>query len=112
MSDAPLDVRSLCLIRETLARHDGLADFAFAMQGLGKPGVNMANMQWGTPHDFQFYFPGYADGGMSGDLENTGMPVELYQRMPQLASMNSTFRAARSRQACVGRSMFGSHERE
>jgi len=30
-----LDVRSLCLIRETLARHDGLADFAFAMQGLG-----------------------------------------------------------------------------
>ena len=26
-----LDVRSLCLIRETLARHDGLADFAFAM---------------------------------------------------------------------------------
>jgi acyl-CoA dehydrogenase len=29
------DVRSLCLIRETLARHSGLADFAFAMQGLG-----------------------------------------------------------------------------
>jgi acyl-CoA dehydrogenase len=28
-------VRTLCLIRETLARHDGLADFAFAMQGLG-----------------------------------------------------------------------------
>lgn len=32
---SPLDVRALCLIRETLARHDGLADFAFAMQGLG-----------------------------------------------------------------------------
>jgi acyl-CoA dehydrogenase len=32
---APLDVRTLCLVRETLARHDGLADFAFAMQGLG-----------------------------------------------------------------------------
>ena len=30
-----LDVRSLCLIRETLAYHSGLADFAFAMQGLG-----------------------------------------------------------------------------
>lgn len=30
-----LDVRSLCLIRETLARHAGLADFSFAMQGLG-----------------------------------------------------------------------------
>jgi acyl-CoA dehydrogenase len=31
----PADVRTLCLMRETLARHDGLADFAFAMQGLG-----------------------------------------------------------------------------
>ena len=30
-----LDVRSLCIIRETLARHNALADFAFAMQGLG-----------------------------------------------------------------------------
>jgi acyl-CoA dehydrogenase len=30
-----LDVRTLCLARETLAWHDGLADFAFAMQGLG-----------------------------------------------------------------------------
>lgn len=29
------DVRTLCLARETLAWHDGLADFAFAMQGLG-----------------------------------------------------------------------------
>jgi len=62
-----------------------------AMQGLGKPGVNMGNLQWGCPLDFQFYFPGYADGGMSGDLENTAMPVELYQRMPQLPSMATTF---------------------
>ena len=60
-----------------------------AMQGLGKPGINMGNLQWGTPIDFNFYFPGYADGGMSGDLENTAMPVELYQRMPQLPTMNS-----------------------
>lgn len=36
-----LDVRSLCLIRETLARHDGLADFAFAMQGLGTGAVSL-----------------------------------------------------------------------
>ncbi len=35
MAGEALDVRTLCLIRETLARHDGLADFAFAMQGLG-----------------------------------------------------------------------------
>ena len=60
-----------------------------AMQGLGKPGCNMGNLQWGCPLDFNFYFPGYAEGGMSGDLENTAMPVELYQRMPQLPTMNS-----------------------
>ncbi|MCP4182782.1 MAG: acyl-CoA dehydrogenase family protein [Hyphomicrobiales bacterium] len=36
-----LDVRSLCLIRETLARHDGLSDFAFAMQGLGTGALSL-----------------------------------------------------------------------
>jgi acyl-CoA dehydrogenase len=36
-----LDVRTLCLIRETLARHDGLADFAFAMQGLGAGAISL-----------------------------------------------------------------------
>ena len=35
------DVRSLCLIRETLARHDGLADFSFAMQGLGSGAISL-----------------------------------------------------------------------
>lgn len=40
-----LDVRALCLMRETLARHDGLADFAFAMQGLGMGAVTL----FGTP---------------------------------------------------------------
>lgn len=40
-----LDVRSLCLIRETLARHDPLADFTFAMQGLGMGAVSL----FGTP---------------------------------------------------------------
>ncbi|MFY9899594.1 MAG: acyl-CoA dehydrogenase family protein, partial [Xanthobacteraceae bacterium] len=38
---APLDVRSLCLIRETLTRHDALADFAFAMQGLGAGPISL-----------------------------------------------------------------------
>ena len=38
---AELDVRTLCLIRETLARHDGLADFAFAMQGLGTGAISL-----------------------------------------------------------------------
>ncbi|KGJ16921.1 acyl-CoA dehydrogenase family protein [Paracoccus sanguinis] len=40
-----IDLRTLCLIRETLARHDGLADFAFAMQGLGMGAVSL----FGTP---------------------------------------------------------------
>lgn len=36
-----LDVRSLCLVRDILARHDGLADFAFAMQGLGSGPISL-----------------------------------------------------------------------
>jgi acyl-CoA dehydrogenase len=36
-----LDVRSLCIIRETLGRHDGLADFVFAMQGLGSGSISL-----------------------------------------------------------------------
>ena len=39
------DVRELCLVRETLARFDGLADFAFAMQGLGTGPITL----FGTP---------------------------------------------------------------
>jgi len=40
-----LDSRSLCLLRETLARHDGLADFAFAMQGLGSGAISLAGSE-------------------------------------------------------------------
>ena len=36
-----LDVRSLCIAREILARHSGLADFAFAMQGLGTGPISL-----------------------------------------------------------------------
>ena len=36
------DSRAICLIRETLAYHDGLADFAFAMQGLGSGSLSLA----------------------------------------------------------------------
>ena len=36
-----LDVRSLAIIRETLARHSGLADFSFAMQGLGSGAISL-----------------------------------------------------------------------
>jgi acyl-CoA dehydrogenase len=37
-----IDTRTICLARETLARHNGLADFAFAMQGLGSGAVSLA----------------------------------------------------------------------
>jgi len=37
-----IDTRAICLIRETLARHAGLADFAFAMQGLGSGAISLA----------------------------------------------------------------------
>lgn len=40
-----LDVRSLCLIRETLGRVSGLADFVFAMQGLGSGAITIAGSE-------------------------------------------------------------------
>jgi molybdopterin guanine dinucleotide-containing S/N-oxide reductase-like protein len=59
-----------------------------AMRGLGKPGINFGNFQYGAPIDYNFYFPGYGEGGISGDVETTGAAVQLYQRQPQLPSMN------------------------
>ena len=59
-----------------------------AMQGWGKPGVNFGCFQVGTPLDLYFYFPGYADGGISGDLAWTANAVGNYQRMPHILTMN------------------------
>ncbi|MEZ5927818.1 MAG: acyl-CoA dehydrogenase family protein [Parvularculaceae bacterium] len=53
-----LDVRSLCLIRETLGRHSGLADFAFAMQGLGSGAISM----FGSEALKKKYLPAVARG--------------------------------------------------
>jgi acyl-CoA dehydrogenase len=53
-----LDVRSLALIRETLARHSGLADFAFAMQGLGSGPISL----FGSHAQKQSYLPAVAKG--------------------------------------------------
>jgi acyl-CoA dehydrogenase len=54
----PLDVRTLCLARETLARHHGLADFAFAMQGLGSGPISL----YGTAEQRERHLPGVAAG--------------------------------------------------
>jgi acyl-CoA dehydrogenase len=53
-----LDVRSLCLIRETLARHSGLADFVFAMQGLGSGAISL----FGTEAQKREWLHGVASG--------------------------------------------------
>jgi acyl-CoA dehydrogenase len=53
-----IDTRAICLIRETLARHSGLADFAFAMQGLGSGAISLA----GTPAQKAQWLPRVARG--------------------------------------------------
>jgi acyl-CoA dehydrogenase len=53
-----IDTRAVCLIRETLARHSGLADFAFAMQGLGSGAISL----FGSPDQKLRYLPGVAAG--------------------------------------------------
>jgi acyl-CoA dehydrogenase len=53
-----MDVRSLALIRETLARRDGLADFAFAMQGLGSGAISL----FGSAAQKAAYLPAVARG--------------------------------------------------
>jgi trimethylamine-N-oxide reductase (cytochrome c) len=59
-----------------------------AMQGWGKPGVNFGNLQIGTPVDNFFYFPGYAEGGISGELNFTAAAINNYTRMPHVLTMN------------------------
>ncbi|WP_291843442.1 acyl-CoA dehydrogenase family protein [Maricaulis sp.] len=53
-----LDVRSLCLIREHLAYRSGLADFVFAMQGLGSGAISL----FGTPEQRRAWLPGTGEG--------------------------------------------------
>ena len=53
-----IDTRAICLIRETLARHNGLADFAFAMQGLGSGAISL----FGSEANRAAYLPRVARG--------------------------------------------------
>ena len=53
-----LDVRSLCIIRETLARHAPLADFVFALQGLGTGPISL----YGSEAMRRERLPGIVDG--------------------------------------------------
>lgn len=56
--DGRFDVRSLCILRETFARFDGLADFAFAMQGLGTGALTL----YGSDAQKASVLPGVRDG--------------------------------------------------
>jgi len=53
-----IDTRRLCLLRETLAYHNGLSDFAFAMQGLGSGAISLH----GTPEQRAHYLPAVIQG--------------------------------------------------
>lgn len=53
-----IDTRSICLLREELAWHHGLADFAFAMQGLGSGAISL----FGTEAQKQNYLPRVVEG--------------------------------------------------
>jgi len=53
-----IDTRTLCLLREELAWHHGLADFAFAMQGLGSGAISLK----GTSQQQADYLPRVARG--------------------------------------------------
>ena len=53
-----MDTRTICLLREELAWHHGLADFAFAMQGLGSGAISLK----GTPEQQAAYLPRVAKG--------------------------------------------------
>ncbi|MEM7301331.1 MAG: acyl-CoA dehydrogenase family protein [Pseudomonadota bacterium] len=80
--DEGLDVRTLCLTRETLAHHDGLADFAFAMQGLGTGAISL----FGNPAQQDEWLP----------LTRTGKAISAFALTePQSGSdvANSTMEA-------------------
>lgn len=57
-AEEKIDTRALCIVRETLARHSGLADFVFAMQGLGSGAITL----FGTEAQKQKYLPRVANG--------------------------------------------------
>ena len=56
--EGTIDTRAVCLLREVLAWHHGLADFAFAMQGLGSGAISLQ----GTPAQREQWLPRVARG--------------------------------------------------
>ncbi len=52
-----------------------------AMQGYGKPGSNIWGTSQGAPSDESFVFPGYAEGGISGDVDKSAAGYRWLYRM-------------------------------
>ena len=52
-----------------------------AMQGYGKPGSNIWGTSQGAPSNEEFLFPGYAEGGISGDPEKSAAAYRFLYRM-------------------------------
>lgn len=82
-----------------------------AMQGWGKPGINFGNLGFGARMDLSFYFPGYSEGGISGDVVNSAAAVNNYQRMPNILTMDTVRQLVprqRIAEAILGESLTGS----
>src|SRR5688572_2182663 len=77
------DVRSICLIRETLGYASGLAEFAFAMQGLGSGPISL----FGSDALKQKYLPGVADG-----TQIAGFAISEAEAGSDIAAMQTTAR--------------------
>jgi len=65
-----------------------------AMQGMGKPGSNIWGTTQGAPCNTGFVFPGYAEGGISGDVVNSAAGFRWVYRMfsydqPTRSSINA-----------------------
>jgi alkylation response protein AidB-like acyl-CoA dehydrogenase len=77
------DLRSICLAREILARHAALADFAFAMQGLGTGAITL----FGTPEQRRQWLPGPREG-----RHLTGFALSEPEAGSDVAAMQMTAR--------------------
>ncbi len=91
-----LDVRSLALIRETLARHNGLADYAFAMQGLGSGTITL----FGSETQKQEYLPRVATGAWIAAFAltepETGSDIANLQMVADVEREGWSFRGSKT----------------
>ncbi|MGO4763729.1 acyl-CoA dehydrogenase family protein [Cupriavidus sp. 2KB_3] len=86
-----LDSRALCLLRETLARHDGLADFAFAMQGLGSGAITLAGSDAVRAHYLPRVARGEAIAAFALSEPEAGSDVAAMQCSARLAEDGSHY---------------------